>query len=187
MCVHQINVSYRIHAKYVHSEADGRFAGNILVAVCCCLCCWPGPNNNCGIVAGLWLPQACTLRRVAPIKCLINAQRICAALMLFVPRSCVLHTKQNLFCFLLLCLMHFISRSITKRVHDIKHANIRYLYTKYSISKFISNIWNWNLTKVVKIFNLRWSEVLLSQLKNFKCYYLLLLYNIWASTLPDSS
>lgn len=33
MCVHQINVSYRIHAKYANSEADGRFTGNILVAV----------------------------------------------------------------------------------------------------------------------------------------------------------
>lgn len=33
MYVHQINVSYRIHAKYARSEADGRFAGNILVAV----------------------------------------------------------------------------------------------------------------------------------------------------------
>lgn len=33
MYVHQINVSYRIHAKYARSEADGRFTGNILVAV----------------------------------------------------------------------------------------------------------------------------------------------------------
>lgn len=87
--VHQINVSYRIHAKYARSEADGRFAGNILVAVgaatvavvrvVVALRLVVDQAQTIIVVVAARRRKACSLRRVAPIKCLINAQRICAA------------------------------------------------------------------------------------------------------------
>jgi len=97
VCVYQINVTYRSHAKYRQMLGPSHIYMYPRVCACSsgprrfsCGRLLTRPKQNCGLCSAngqhpttnSQRKTACRPYQLAPIKCLINAQRICAALML---------------------------------------------------------------------------------------------------------